>query len=222
VTGPAGWHHLRRPAGRHRGVPSITETTSLPQPSGRPIATATLAEPEAPPEPDRIVECGFCHVSGLSSQMASIGGGQYRCARADGDACVRRYVRYCETGGRPAPLLSSAELVAAVPAETLPPLPVAEPEPGPVDVAATWTPAQYALDAADKTSAERAAAEQQQEATQKLAAWSGGKTLAEDEEPGEAAAEPDADDSEPAPVAAENSTPDGAAPDHAEEGDEDK
>jgi hypothetical protein len=162
------WPHLRRPAGRHRGVPSLA--ASLPQPSGQPVATATatLAGPEAPAGPDRIVVCGFCHVSGLSSQIPELAGLR-RCGDIDG--CVQRSLQE----GRPRPLLSAEELVAAVPAEMLDPLPVAEPEP--------------------QTDAEADAA--QFSATERLARWAPGETLSEDEEPAEAAAEPSAD---PCPI----------------------
>ena len=83
--------------------------------------SSTAPQPARPPEPDKIVECGFCHVSGLSSQMTSIGGGQYRCDLVlSGHECVQRNIRWRETGAKPAPLLSSAELMAAAPLEPLP------------------------------------------------------------------------------------------------------
>jgi hypothetical protein len=200
MTGPA-W--LRHQAGRHRG-PAAKETTlqpslaaSSPQPPSPLGAYPGVPQPAAePPEPDRIVECGFCHVSALSSQMASLGAGQYRCARADGDDCVRRYVRWRETGAKSAPLLSSAELVAAVPAEALAPLPE------PILPAAQ----EAALAAFNEAHDQEDAAESE--------------TLSEDDESPEAAAEPPAGTTEPAPVAAGDETPDSPAPEHTEEGDE--
>jgi hypothetical protein len=73
---------------------------------------------EADPEPDIIVECGFCHVTGPSSLIPEAGG-MRRCF-PDIDGCVRRSLQE----GRPRPLLSSAELLAAAaPAEPLEPLP---------------------------------------------------------------------------------------------------
>ncbi len=130
------WRKTRRRAlrgvrsGRHRAPQTKTETpmsastaASLPEAQ---VAIATAIE--ADPEPDTIVECGFCHVSGLSSQMTDIGGGQYRCdilvPAPDGIGCVQRNIRWRETGAKGAPLLSSAELMAAASLEPLP-----EPEP---------------------------------------------------------------------------------------------
>ena len=159
--------------GRHRKLPVVTESqmppvtpASLPQPDLRastplrPIAVATAVEAE--PEPDKIVECGFCHVSGLSSQMTSIGGGQFRCDLRRPDCeCVQRNIRWRETGAKPAPILSS-------PLESLP-----EPE------APVLPPAQEeALAAFEQAHAEQAAAE--------------GKERSEDEEPPEAVTEPPA------------------------------
>lgn len=116
------WPLRRRPErlGKHRALPTITETrlpastaASLPQPQ---IAIATVVE--ADPEPDIIVECGFCHVTGPSSLIPEAGG-MRRCF-PDIDGCVRRSLQE----GRPRPLLSSAELLAAAaPAEPLEPLP---------------------------------------------------------------------------------------------------
>jgi hypothetical protein len=235
VTGPA-W--LRHQAGRHRG-PAAKETTlqpslaaSLPQPPSPLGAYPGVRQaPAEPPEPDRIVECGFCHVSALSSQMASIGGGQYRCARADGDDCVRRYVRWRETGAKSAPLLSSAELVAAVPAPPLEPLP-AGPEPA-SSTSLTGTNAEDVPDsrrseggptegvvAEPEPQADAEADAAQFKATERLARWAPGETLGEDEESAEAAAEPPAGTTEPAPPAAEDETPHSPAPEHTEEGDE--
>ena len=148
--------------GRHRKLPVVTESqmppvtpASLPRPDLRastplrPIAVATAVEAE--PEPDKIVECGFCHVSGLSSQMTQIGGGQFRCDLRRPDCeCVQRNIRWRETGARPAPILSS-------PLEPLP-----EPEP-PVLPAAQ----EAALAAFNEASDEQDAAE--------------GKDLSEDE-----------------------------------------
>jgi hypothetical protein len=96
-----------------------------PQPAASlPLHITEPALPPAPPEPDKIVECGFCHVSGLSSQMTDIGGDQYRCdilvPAPDGVGCVQRNIRWRETGSKPAPLLSSAELMAASALEPLP------------------------------------------------------------------------------------------------------
>lgn len=182
MTGPAAWPHLRRKPerlGRHRKLPVVTESqmppvtpASLPQHDYRasmplrPIAVATAVEAE--PEPDKIVECGFCHVSGLSSQMTSIGGGQFRCDLRRPDCeCVQRNIRWRETGAKPAPILSS-------PLESLP-----EPE------APVLPPAQEeALAAFESAHAEQAAAE--------------GKERSEDEEPDEAVTEPPAVTAEPA------------------------
>ena len=159
--------------GRHRKLPVVTESqmppvtpASLPRPDLRastplrPIAVATAVEAE--PEPDKIVECGFCHVSGLSSQMTQIGGGQFRCDLRRPDCeCVQRNIRWRETGAKPAPILSS-------PLEPPP-----EPEP-PV-----LPPAQEeALAAFEQAHAEQAAAE--------------GKERSEDAEPDEAVTEPPA------------------------------
>jgi hypothetical protein len=119
------WPLRRRPErlGKHRALPTITETplpastaASLPQPQ---IAIATVAE--ADPEPDTIVECGFCHVTGPSSLIPE-NAGVRRCV-PDIDGCVQRSLQE----GRPRPLLSSAELLAAAaPAEALTPLPPAQ------------------------------------------------------------------------------------------------
>ena len=100
--------------------------------------------PPAPPEPDRIVECGFCHVLGPSSLIPGAGG-EYRCTEIE--ECVQRYL----AEGRPRPLLSAAELTAAVPAEALEPLP--EPELPPVQEAALAAfEAAHAEDAAETLS----------------------------------------------------------------------
>jgi hypothetical protein len=133
VTGPTGWPPLRRRPPRlakHRALPTTTETDMPPQPAASlPLHITEPALPPAPPEPDKIVECGFCHVSGLSSQMTDIGGGQYRCDLVlNGHECVQRNIRWRETGAKGAPLLSSAELLAAAPAEALAPLPPAQEE----------------------------------------------------------------------------------------------
>ena len=161
MTGHAPW---ARSLGRHRALPTVSETpmspslaASLPlspyqrQPPGT-IAAAVIAESEAPPVPDKIVECGFCKVSRPASQMTSVGGGQYRCdiQRPESDGCVQRYIRWRETGAKPAPILSS-------PLEPLP-----EPEP-PVLPAAQ----EAALAAFNEASDEQDAAE--------------GKDLSEDE-----------------------------------------
>jgi hypothetical protein len=93
------------------------------------LPLSSTTPPARPPAPDKIVECGFCGVSGLSSQMTSIGGGQFRCDLVlSGHECVQRNIRWRETGAKPAPLLSSAELMGAVPAEELAPLPPAQEE----------------------------------------------------------------------------------------------
>jgi hypothetical protein len=134
VNGPIGWPPLRRRPPRlakHRALETISESD---MPPASPAASLPLhitepAPPPAPPEPDKIVECGFCHVSGLSSQMTAIGGGQFRCDLVlNGHECVQRNIRWRETGAKGAPLLSSAEMVAAAPAEALAPLPPAQEE----------------------------------------------------------------------------------------------
>ncbi len=181
MTGPAAWPHLRRKPerlGRHRKLPVVTESqmppvtpASLPQHDYRasmPPQSFAVAAP-APAEPDKIVECGFCHVSRPASQMTGIGGGQYRCdiRRPESDGCVQRYIRWRETGAKPAPILSS-------PLESLP-----EPE------APVLPPAQEeALAAVEQAHAEQAAAE--------------GKERSEDAEPDEADTKPPAVTAEPA------------------------
>jgi hypothetical protein len=190
---------------------SPSTAASLPLPSERPdarrpiaIATATIAEPGAPAALDKIVTCGFCHVDGLASQMTGIGGGQYRCdiRRPDCD-CVQRYLRWEQTGAKPAPILSSAELVAAVPPPPLEPLPKREPRPAAdAEPVPALPPAQEAaLTAFEDAHAEQDAAE-------------AGQTRTEDEEPAQAVTEPpasDGDGAEPdaAPVLAEGSAPAG-------------
>ena len=125
------WRKTRRRAlrgvrtGRHRAPQTKTETpmsastaASLPQAQ---VAIATVVE--ADPEPDIIVECGFCHVTGPSSLIPE-NAGVRRCF-PDIDGCVQRSLQE----GRPRPLLSSAELLAAAaPAEALVPLPPAQEE----------------------------------------------------------------------------------------------
>jgi hypothetical protein len=236
MTGPA-W--LRHQAGRHRG-PAAKETAlqpslAAPSPqSGQPTATATLAGPEAPAEPDRIVVCGFCHVSGLSSQIPELAGLR-RCGDIDG--CVQRSLQE----GRPRPLLSAEELVAAVPAEMLAPLPAQEAaETPPVlapaqeaalaafeaahaeeDAAAGQTPGDdgpWLTDACQRGDCEEcpdpvecACGHHEQdaaEAARDLAVFLG------PEEKGFGPEDPG-----PAPVADEDAAPDGPAAEHTEEGD---
>ena len=184
MTGPAAWPHLRRKPerlGRHRKLPVVTESqmppvtpASLPRPDLR-ASTA----PPPPAEPDRIVECGFCHVSGLSSQMTSIGGGQFRCDLRRPDCeCVQRNIRWRETGARPAPILSSP--LESLPEPEAPVLPPAQEE-----ALAAFNEATDAQDAAE------------------------GKDGSEDEVPDEAVSEPPAGTTEPAPVAAETGPEEG-------------
>ena len=97
---------------------SASTAASLPEAQ---VAIATAIE--ADPEPDTIVECGFCHVTGPSSLIPE-NAGVRRCF-PDIDGCVQRSLQE----GRPRPLLSSAELLAAAaPAEALVPLPPAQEE----------------------------------------------------------------------------------------------
>ena len=106
--------------GRHRKLPVVTESqmppvtpASLPQPDHRasmplrPIAVATAVEAE--PEPDKIVECGFCHVSGLSSQMPQHRrSGPSSGATCGGPTAVRAAQHpVAGDGAKPAPILSS-------------------------------------------------------------------------------------------------------------------
>ena len=117
------------PTGRHRAPQTKTETpmpapaspaASLPLQVTAPVP-AHVRWPE--PEPDKIVECGFCHVSGPSSLIPEAAG--LRRCFPDIDGCVQRSLQE----GRPRPLLSSAELLAAAaPAEPLTPLPPAQEE----------------------------------------------------------------------------------------------
>lgn len=185
------WSHLRQrpPAGRHRALPAITESplspelaASLPLPPRRPIAIATATEAE--PEPDKIVECGFCRVSGLSSQIPEVAG-MRRCW-PDIGGCVQRDAVYRDSGHKPPPLLSVEELRAAVPAEALEPLAAAGPEP---DSSTSLTsgnaepgshsrrseggPAEGVVEPADAA---------QHAATEALARWAPGETLADDED----------------------------------------
>lgn len=176
---------------------SPSTAASLPLPSGRPevrrpiaIATATIAEPEAPAAvtpitvTDELVHCGWCKAFGPSWQIPGDHGWN-RCA--DVAACIKRYL----DGGLPGALEPSA----ATPLTPLPerePRPVAEPEPVPA-----LPPAQEA-------------------ALGRLTeAWGEDpETRTEDEEPAKAVAEPpasDGDGAEPdaAPVVAEGSAPAG-------------
>jgi hypothetical protein len=134
VNGPHGWPPLRRRPqrlGKHRALltipesdmPPVSPAASLPQHDYRTTAELQQAalKPafDPPAEPDKIVECGFCHVSGLSSLIPEKAGLR-RCTDIDG--CVQRSLQQ----GRPPPLLSSAELLGAIPAEELAPLPAAQ------------------------------------------------------------------------------------------------
>lgn len=55
-----------------------------------PQGRLAVAEPLFPPEPVKLVQCGFCRGLGLSSEIPGIGGGEYRCSGIDG--CVQRYL----------------------------------------------------------------------------------------------------------------------------------
>jgi hypothetical protein len=210
VNGPDIWPRLRhRPPrlGKHRALPTVSESdmppvrpASLPLPDLRASVPAPVP-PEPDPEPGKIVECGFCHVTGLSSQMADIGGGQYRCdlrvPAPDGFGCVERNIRWRETGAKAAPLVSSAEPLEDLPetpgmAAALAPLRAQLHEPAPV-----LPPAQ------EEALENFQAAHDAQDAAE-------GKDLSEDDEPatdaGAEAAEPS---DEAAPVAAEPEPQDG-------------
>ena len=204
MTGRTPWARVRErraeSPGRHRKLPVITETpmqpslaASLPQPDLRAPVPAPQPEP-GPPFAFTVLggdlgqAFGAAYAKcGTDTASALDGGHREQAAWQLRENARRSSYHRADGFVVPAPVPASAPPAA----EALDPLPVAEPEPGPVDMTATWTPPQYALDAVDKTDAERAAAQQQQEAADRLAAWSGGKTLTEDEEPAEAPAEPD-------------------------------
>jgi hypothetical protein len=68
---------------------------------------------------DKVVECGFCRVSGLSSQIPETAGGEHRCSGID--ECVQRSIEYYANGGQqPRPLVT-------FPVTALEPLPKREP-----------------------------------------------------------------------------------------------
>lgn len=189
------WPLLRqRPEPRHGGLPRAKETpmpssfaASLPLHITEP---APAPAPETPPEPDKIAECGFCHVSGLSSQIPEAAG--LRRCWPDIDGCVQREVTFRLTGARPRPLLSAAEMVTAIAAGELEPLPEDE---------------TTVLPAVAEAGPEDAADAAQEASTEALARWAPGQDLSEDEGPREDAAEPPADTTEPAPGAEAEAEP---------------
>jgi hypothetical protein len=136
MNGPKGWPPLRQ-HGRHRTTPPVIKETSvtpsraaaLPGPahwSGPIFAGGWAAEPE----PDKVVECGFCHVSGLASQIPETAGGEHRCS--DIEECVQRDIRRRENGGQPRPLMTFPATALEPLPKREPAAPVAEPEPQPV------------------------------------------------------------------------------------------
>jgi hypothetical protein len=175
MNGPAIWPLRRRAErlGRHRALPTVSESdmppvrpASLPLPDLRASVPAPVP-PGPDPEPGKIVECGFCRVTGPSSLIPEKAG--LRRCYPDIDGCVQRSL----AGVRPQTLLSSAELVMAVAAGDLEPLPEAQER-----ALAAFNEATDAQDAAE------------------------GKDLSEDEEPQQAAEEAPAEAAEPAPAEA--------------------
>jgi hypothetical protein len=140
---------------------------SLPLPDLRASVPAPVP-PGPDPEPGKIVECGFCHVTGPSSLIPEKAG--LRRCYPDIDGCVQRSL----AGVRPQTLLSSAELVMAVAAGDLEPLPAAQER-----ALAAFNEATDAQDAAE------------------------GKDLSEDEPAAPAGAEAAEPSDDAAPVAAE-------------------
>jgi hypothetical protein len=85
-----------------------------PQPAASlPLHITEPAPPPAPPEPDEIVQCGYCQAIGPSSLIPDVPTRGPRCA--DTDACTKRWY-----DGKP---------VSLVPHATSPLEPLPDPEP---------------------------------------------------------------------------------------------
>jgi hypothetical protein len=143
VTGPGGWPPLRRrPAslGRHRALPTVTETplppkvaaslplhSTAPEPARPPAAPPVPAGPELglPQVPD--VQCGWCKVIGPLSQIPG-DHGWYRCA--DVARCTQRRLE--------------SDLPSELPPAGLEPLPQPEGADDAAELAATEALARWA------------------------------------------------------------------------------
>ena len=149
---------------------------------------------------DPIVDCGFCHVSRPSSQMVSLGGGQFRCDFSSdwgtSDDCVQRYLRWEATGAKPAPILSSPlePLPKRVPATAAEAVLSPENEPAAMTEALAPLRAQLRAPAPVLPPAQEAALTAFNKASDEQDAAEAGQDRTEDGEPPEAAEEPPAGD----------------------------
>ena len=90
MTGPAVLLRFRRRArhsARNRKERAVISPSGLPYLPASPVQAPPRS---APPEPVKPVQCGFCHVLGLSSEIPGIGGGEYRCS--DIETCTQRWI----------------------------------------------------------------------------------------------------------------------------------
>jgi hypothetical protein len=159
---------------------------------------------EADAEPGKVVECGFCHVSGLSSQIPAIAGLR-RCTEID--ECVQREIKYATSGGQPRPLINFSATPEPLPkrepapaGSTAEPLPEPEEEPlpelPPVQEAALVA---FNRDHDEQDAAEKAAGEPE--------AAGPAEPGTEDEEPAQDSAPVPVAEPEPASPVAEDSAP---------------